>query len=121
MVMNLYYKLTNSYNESIYASRDKVIYEVGKWARPTIPHSFLFAFDSLEAVKEFVGRVKYGESYLLYECDVKAAFYPKEKIAILSHDFRQYWIDASELVSTREVPKGTVMCKSIRLNKLITM
>lgn len=115
----MYYKLVNAYHESIYASRDKVVYEVGKWARPTIEHSFLFAFDSLESVKEFVLRDKNVESYLLYECDVKSPFYPKTNIASLSHDFRQYWVDASQLVSQRESPSGTVMCSAIRLIKLI--
>ena len=114
-----------------------VIYSINKWAKPNIPNSKLFTFNSLSNAKEFVASsltwlslsdATKGDPVLIYECEVKNP--TVQKWISVTWDFDRFWKRCKDgrpfppfplrlYEYLRYAPIGTYTCDAVKLLKEI--
>ena len=120
----LVYKVMHKHMHSI--SLRQIEYEVGKW-RHTPKHMakkgyYLTCFKSLDEARSFTcHKLACGNNYRIWECEARKIFLPR--VSRLSYgsldrlyDHLQFYTDP-----LWNWPKGTMMCKAIKLRKQICL
>lgn len=108
----------------------KVKYQIGKWVKPVLEGSNLFCFENYYDALDF--SKKNGYNLRIYKCQIKNKVKNLPYIASYKYIFDTYWqqvfkcrerkvrsevnLDKSRI---KEVPRGTVMCKEIKLLELV--
>lgn len=116
--MKAYKVLTNKCGSCIYPFQN---YKICEWTYPTIPHSKLFVFDTLE------NALKFGDaSECIWECEVENPTRVKYVPSMINCDLlSSFWLNRKNKKASLSketmfrAPEGTLLVDKVKITKLI--
>lgn len=98
---------------SMIATPYAVTYEIGKWTKPKLKDSLLFAVKTLAQAKALSFREE------VYLCEIKNP----RRATVIAHankwDIKSFWRDDSATLITRSVALGTLFATEVKLLKKV--
>jgi len=108
------------HSASLQNSTFRATYGIGQITYPTVPHSHLFVFNTLNNAKMFLGDNQYN-NYSIFECEVtnpiaaKWRIYNYENTDNLLNGWLQRYKGKDGKVELVDAPAGTLFVDSVKL------